>query len=69
MTIIKQVIEGISKPLAYIWNLSFQRGTFSDQMKAAKVIPFYKTGNKHNFTNLQTYLNTATTLKDIEKAF
>ncbi len=51
MSIVKCVIEGIVKPLAYICNLSFQTGTFPNKMKIAKVIPLYKSGNKHHFTN------------------
>lgn len=51
MTVVKEVIEGISKPFAYICNLSFQNGSFPSKMKIAKVIPPYKTGNKHHFTN------------------
>lgn len=41
MSLVKQVIEGVSKPLAYICNLSFHTGSFH----------LYKTGSKHNFTN------------------
>ena len=51
MKIIKWVIEGISKPLTYIFNLSFQTGIFPDKMKMAKVIPLFKTGNKHHINN------------------
>ena len=51
MTLVKKVIEGISKPLTFICNLSFQTGKFPNKMKTAKVIPLYKTGNKHHFTN------------------
>lgn len=36
MTVVKRVIEGISKPLTYICNLSFQTGAFPDKMKIAK---------------------------------
>lgn len=41
----------ILKPFPYICNLSFQTGLFPDRMKIAKVIPLYKSGNKHHFTN------------------
>ena len=51
MTLVKKVIEGVSKPLTYICNLSFQTGSFPNKIKIAKVIPMYTTGNKHNFTN------------------
>lgn len=48
---VKHVIDGIVKPLTYICNLSFQTGTFPIKMKIAKVIPLYKTEDKHHFTN------------------
>ncbi len=38
MTVIKRVIEGISKPLTYICNLSFKTGIFPNKMKIAKVL-------------------------------
>lgn len=47
MTIVKKIIAGISKPLTYICNLSFLTGIFLNKMKIAKVMPLYKTGNKH----------------------
>ncbi len=51
MKIVKQISVGISKPLTYICNLSFQTGTFPRNMKIAKVIPLFKSGDRHNFTN------------------
>lgn len=51
MSTVKSVIEGIVKPLTYICNLSFQSGTFPDKMKVAKVIPLFKIGDRHHFTN------------------
>lgn len=51
MSIVKNVIEGISKPLTYICNLSFQTCTFPNTMKIAKVIPLHNSGNKHLFTS------------------
>lgn len=51
LSLVKQVIEGICKPLTYVCNLSFQTGSFPNQMKIAKVIPLYKSGSKHHFTN------------------
>lgn len=51
MKIVKNVIEEISKPLTYIFNLSFQTDQFPTKMKTAKVIPLYKSGDKDLFTN------------------
>ena len=69
MTVVKRVIEGISKPLTYICNLSFQTGTFPDKMKIAKVIPLYKTGNKHQFTNYRPVSLLPQFSKILEKLF
>ncbi len=69
MSLIKQVIEGVSKPLAHICNLSFQTGTFPNQMKIAKVIPLYKTGSKHNFTNYRPVSILPQLSKILEKLF
>ena len=69
MTVVKRVIEGISKPLIYICNLSFQTGTFPDKMKIAKVIPLYKTGNKHQFTNYRPVSLLSQFSKILEKLF
>lgn len=49
LTVVKRVIEAISKPLTYIYNLSFYSGKCASQMKIAKVIPLYKSN-----VNLQT---------------
>lgn len=51
MIIIKNVIEEIVEPLTYIFNLSFQSGKFPNKMKIAKIIPVYKKGDRHYFTN------------------
>ena len=42
MEIVKRTIDCIIKPLCYIFNLSFQTGTFPNKMKVAKVIPLFK---------------------------
>ncbi|XP_051941777.1 uncharacterized protein LOC127614482 [Hippocampus zosterae] len=51
MTIIKQIIEYVVRPFTHICNLSFKAGIFPSKMKIAKVIPIYKSGEKHLFTN------------------
>lgn len=50
MTPVKKICDGIVNPLIYICNLSFKTGSFPCQMKTAKVIPLYKSGDKHHFT-------------------
>ncbi|XP_013867620.1 RNA-directed DNA polymerase from mobile element jockey [Austrofundulus limnaeus] len=69
MFVLKKVIEGISKPLTYISNLSFQTGTFPNKMKIAKVVPLFKTGNKHLFTNYRPVSLLPQFSKILEKLF
>ena len=35
-----------------MFNLSLQTGCIPTQLKTAKVVPIFKSGDKHNFTNL-----------------
>lgn len=51
MMIIKKTIDCISKPLCYIYNLSFTSGVFPNEMKTSKIIPLFKAGDKHKLTN------------------
>ena len=51
MTLLKKVITEVADPITYICNLSLKTGIFPKQMKMAKVIPVYKSGDKHLFTN------------------
>lgn len=69
MTVVNRMIEGISKPLTYICNQSFQTGTFPDKMKIEKVIPLYKSGNKHQFTNYRPVSLLSQFSKILEKHF
>uniref|UniRef100_A0A3Q3QIR5 Reverse transcriptase domain-containing protein n=1 Tax=Monopterus albus TaxID=43700 RepID=A0A3Q3QIR5_MONAL len=69
MTIIKSVIEGCSRPLTYIFNLSFQKGKFPNCMKTAKVIPLYKCGDRHNITNYRPISLLSQFSKILEKLF
>lgn len=49
--LVKQTIEHILIPLTHIINKSMQEGVVPDQMKLAKIIPIFKTGDKHTFNN------------------
>ena len=51
MRVIKHSFHLISAPLAKIINLSLQKGIISDEVKIAKVIPFYKADDNSHFTN------------------
>lgn len=69
MKLVKQIIGGISKPLTFICNLSFQTGNFPNNMKIAKVIPLYKSGDKHSFTNYRPVSLLPQFSKILEKLF
>ncbi|XP_060780217.1 uncharacterized protein LOC132888186 isoform X1 [Neoarius graeffei] len=69
MLTVKTVIEGIVKPLTHICNLSFQSGTFPDKMKIARVIPLFKTGDRHHFTNYRPVSLLPQFSKILEKLF
>ena len=63
MSLLKKVISKIVKPFAHICNVSFQTGVFPNKMKIAKVIPLYKSGEKH-FYKLQANIFITTILKN-----
>ncbi len=69
MKTVKNVIEEIAKPLTHICNLSFQSGTFLNKMKIAKVIPLFKTGDRHHFTNYRPVSLLPQFSKILEKLF
>ena len=49
--LIKQTAEYIIKPLAHIVNLSISTGVFPRDMKVAKVVPIFKSGDQHLLSN------------------
>ena len=53
MNVIKEIIDLIVQPLRYITNLSLSSGTVPDQMKIARVVPLFKTGDL-SVTNYRT---------------
>ena len=69
MIIVKRVIHGISKPLMHIFNLSLQTRQFPNNMKIAKVVLLYKTGDKHQFTNYRPVSLLPQFSKILEKVF
>ena len=69
MTLVKNIIQVIVKPLTYICNQSFQTGIFPNSMKTAKVIPIYKNGDRHLFTNYRPISLLPQFSKIIEKLF
>ena len=51
MWIIKIIIISVLELFMHICNLSFSKGIFSLQMKIAKVIPIFKSGDKSQINN------------------
>ena len=49
--IVKYVRYVITKPLAYVFNLSLQMGIVPSQLKVSKIIPIFKKGDKHTIGN------------------
>lgn len=51
MSVLKETIECVVKPITFVFNLSLQSGVFLEKMKIAKVNPIHKAGDKQEFTN------------------
>ena len=69
MQLVKHIGEVISVPLAHIINISFETGTFPDNMKIAKIIPLYKAGDEQVFTNYRPVSLLPQFSKILEKIF
>lgn len=69
MQLIQEVINCIVKPLTYIYNKSFETGTFPEKMKLAKVLPIFKNGEKHLITNYRPISLLDQFSKILEKLF
>ena len=48
---VKESINYISEPLTYVLNLSINSGIVPAQMKLARVVPLYKSGDKRLLSN------------------
>ena len=51
MFILKKITNCIVDPFLHICNISFSKVVFPDALKIARVIPLFKSGDKHVFTN------------------
>ena len=69
MKIVKHVITSIAKPFTYICNMSFTTGVFPDKMKIAKVVPLYKSGDRHLCNNYRPISLLPQFSKVLEKLF
>ena len=64
---IKQIIYTIIKPLHHVFNLSLKEGIVPSQLKTAKVIPIFKSGQKTNIDNYRPISLLSTFSKILEK--
>ena len=55
--IIKELSEFIAPPLTIIFNNSLAEGTFPEKMKAAKVVPLYKSKDRDLTTNYRPIMS------------
>ena len=69
MKLIKRVKRYVVAPLNYICNLSLKSGVFPDKMKIAKVLPLYKSNDKHNVSNYRPVSILPQFSKILEKIF
>ena len=51
VNVVKETVDVIIQPLTYIIDLSLSSGVVPDQMKIARVIPLFKSGDLSLFTN------------------
>ena len=65
--LLKEIIQIIARPLAYIFNLSFKTGYIPIEFKTARIKPIYKSGNKHEFNNYRPISLLSTFSKLLEK--
>ena len=65
--LLKEIIPHIAECLAHLFNLSFKSGYIPSQFKTAKVIPIFKTGDKHDFNNYRPISLLSSLSKLLEK--
>ena len=66
---LKESIDLLAAPLAYICNSSFSKGKFPDKLKIAKILPVYKSDDKSSFTNYRPISILPCFSKVLEKLF
>ena len=49
--LLKKILPVVSIPLCHLFNLSFKTGFIPQNLKIAKVVPVFKSGDQHQFTN------------------
>ena len=69
MKVIKNIVDVIKKPYAHICNLSLKTGIFPNDLKIAKVLPLFKSGDKSEVSNYRPVSILPQLSKVIEKLF
>ena len=69
MKTLKCIIGSILKPLSYISNLSLSSGIFPDDLKIAKVLPLFKSGEVNEVSNYRPVSVLPQMSKILEKLF
>ena len=69
MCMLKQIIPHILTPLRHICNTSLSQGIFPDEMKIARIIPLFKSGDKQNVSNYRPISLLPQFSKILEKIF
>ena len=69
MYALSKVTDQIVKPLVHIFNLSFSSGIFPGEMKTAKVIPLFKSGDRSDFSNYRPISLLSQFCKVLEQLF
>ena len=65
--LLKDILMLIVDPLCHLFNLSFQTGYIPNRFKVAKVIPIFKCGDEHLFTNYRPISLLSSISKLLEK--
>ena len=65
--LLKKILPIVVNPLCHLFNLSFQTGYIPIQLKTAKVVPIFKSGDKHKFTNYRPISLLSSISKLLEK--
>ena len=69
MCLLKKIVPHILTPLRHICNTSLGQGIFPDEMKIARIIPLFKSGDKQNVSNYRPISLLPQFSKILEKIF
>ena len=69
MCLLKKIIPHILTSLRHICNTSLGQGIFPDEMKIARIIPLFKSGDKQNVSNYRPISLLPQFSKILEKIF